>query len=671
MRHAGLLPVCAVLLALSACDSSTEPLRPAALTAVAAVEQSATVGSLAPAAPAVRVTTASGAPVAGARVRFTVLSGGGAIDGSEVSTGADGIAAVTGWQLGTEPGFNSVAASLDALPNSQVRFEAVGLPTDCTRLIKLDLAPGEFARHTASASGMPCLSFDIASAAGHEYLVLLENMPRFGPTTTALFPATASDPASPTAFSYTLRSVAAAPAPTAPVAAQRIHAPAAPAEMHSWDFGAGRIYEYEPPEPDRIAAARAGAPMLLARSGALVDFNSAAADPQVGDTVYNIRLEGIPRLGLNGARNDHRAVIRHISPELIIAEDVRLPELTRVDSSVNTPLTPAILDSIATEYSNNVRPQGDRLFEGRHNSAVESSSPARVLVVHTLMYADNIWGYTYSATNHFAFDYWVGETTSGSIRGANQHPQRVADNLFMHEIAHMRHWGLLQRNGLPVRGNRWLVEGFARFTERLPIAARLLGTTAPSRTAPVVLPRDPVFNNSYFRADVPTFLNAGTAVGGGYQHSSYVFDYFADQVALAGGDWMQAVREFVVAAGRADVLDATVQRWLPGIVFDELLTRARIALYTDDLEGVSLPAWTQYHQYQLRASRPAGSQADKDPRVTWIHTVPGNALEVTGSIDAGAAIGYIIDGRQAAGRSMYTISGGRYDNAVMSVTRIR
>ncbi|MEX1183354.1 MAG: hypothetical protein WEF86_08965 [Gemmatimonadota bacterium] len=586
MRSAPAALLSAVLL-VSACDSPTEPVQPADIAAAVTADLDATAGSLVPVAPAVRVADAAGRPVGGARVTFVVRAGGGSVAGGSVRTGSDGIARAAGWTLGVEPAFNVLAATVAGLPDAEVLFEAVGVPVDCPALVQLDFALGAFQRfESTGAAEFPCLRFDPRDAADEQYLILLENMPRFGPSDTALFPAS-TGAASDTGFSFELHSVVAAPSPSGSVSAatvQRLVAAPPPPAAHSWDFGAGRIYEYEPPAPQ----AGSGAARIHGASGALVDLNSAAADPQIGDTVFGLRLEGIARLGIT-TTNDNRAVIRHISDELIIAEDVRLgTTLTREGGGHNTPLPDVVLDSIALEYAAHASLQGDRLFDGRHNSAVEASVPARVLAVHTLMYADNIWGYTYSSTDFFAFDYWVG--TNGSTRGLNQHPQRLADNLFTHEIAHMRHWGMLQRNGQPVRGNRWLVEGFARFSERLPIAARLLGTGTPSRTANVQLPLNPAFNGSYFRDDVPTYMNAGTPIGGGYQHSSYIFDYFADQVALSGGDWLSALRDFVVAAGRPTELDAVISDWLPEVGdTEELFTRARVALYADDL-STSQPA---------------------------------------------------------------------------------
>jgi hypothetical protein len=433
---------------------------------------------------------------------------------------------------------------------------------------------------------------------------------------------------------------------------------------HAWDFGAGPIYEVEALEPPGGVPA----PRLLLPHGQLLDINSAEADPQVGDIVL-VYMNGIQRLGI--AAGNQQAVIRYVSPELIIAEDTRLgTTLTRQNGRHNTPLHADTMRAIAEQYAAHARVQGDMLFAGRHNAATTDSNRGRVLAVHSLMYEDNIWGYTYSSGFYFVWDYWVG--TDGSIGGLNQSVQRNADNLFMHEIAHMRHMGLLQQAGIEpaLRGNRWLVEGFARFSERLPIAARLLATADPSRTGNVVLPLNPAFNNSYFRDDVPTFLSAGAGMLTGYQNSSFVFDYLADQVALQGGDWRAAVREFVIAAGRQETLDPVAQRWT-GVPFLELFTRSRLALYLDDIGTPGLPAWTQYHQFQLRASRPGGSLATLDPRALWPQFAPGQPASIEQRIGAGAAFGYLIDGTKATGSTTFDIGVTGGGNALVSVTRIR
>lgn len=376
-------------------------------------------------------------------------------------------------------------------------------------------------------------------------------------------------------------------------------------------------------------------------------------------------MERLSHLGIPSGPQS--AVVRLVSGELIIAEDVRLATLQRANGGFNTPLHPDTLAAIASEYAQHARQQSDMLFDNRHNAAVENNRAGRVIAVHSIMYASNIWGYTYSSSDYFVFDYWV--TTNGSAGGINQRVQRVVDNLFMHEVAHMREFGMLQRaNVTNRRGNQWFVEGFARFSERLPIAARLLGSPDPSRTSNVVLPLNPAFGGAQFRDDVPTYLNVATSAFEGYQHSSWIFDYFADHVAYGGGDWRAAMREFIVAAGRPDAIDAVTMRWT-GVTLPELFTRARIALFLDDIGTPGLPSWTQYHQFQLRSSRPPGSIPD--PRVLFPRLVPGSAVDLSGNVAPGAARGYIIDGAQATGDARFHVSGTAAPNAILSVTRIQ
>jgi hypothetical protein len=283
------------------------------------------------------------------------------------------------------------------------------------------------------------------------------------------------------------------------------------------------------------------------------------------------------------------------------------------------------------------------------------------------MYADNIWGYTYPSGNYFVWDFWVG--TNGSTRGANQSIERNANNLFMHEIAHMRHAGMNERANRQVRGNRWLVEGFARATERWPIAMRLLGTATPSRVDNIVLPSYTTGPHNTLE-DVPAYTQPSFSMYGGYATSSYVFDYFADQVArTTSTDWMVALGEFLVNAGIEADLNAVINRYLPGLDFGSLFTRARIAFYTDDLPH-GLPDWTQYHQFQLRASR-ATQNPQLDPRNLWPRIVPGTAFSETRGISPGGAFGYVIDGTAAGNNARILISMPRANYGVISVTRIK
>ena len=581
---------------------------------------------------------------------------------------ASGLATFSGLALLAEPGAYTLrfAAGPSITGPATTAIQLLNeAPGACGPAIPLDFQLGETIRTSlADPRGLACLGFDAGRNAGQQYLLLLENMPATGDYGSGLFPGLPAQ----AGFDYTVYGTPAAPAATQDAPAAGLHGLVPPATppagaSHAWDFGAGPIYEIEPVPPPGGAP-----PPMLVRPAGLLDLNSATASIVAGDTVL-VWMEGIPRLGI--AAGNQRAVIRFVDDLLIFAEDVRLgTALRRQGGGFNTPLHPDTMLAIAQQYAAQARVQGDLLFDGRHNAAVENANSGRVLAVHSVMPEDNIWGYTYSSTSYFVWDYWVG--TNGSAGGLNQRVQRNADNLFMHEIAHMRHLGLLQHANLPpaLRGNRWLVEGFARFSERLPIAARLLGTANPSRTANVVLPLNIAFGNAYFRDDVPTFLNASTSMFEGYQHSSFVFDYFADQVALQGGDWRAGVRDFLLAAGSPTALDAVAFNRL-GLTFGELFTRARAALYLDDIGTAGLPPWTQYHQFQLRASRPAGSQSASDPRNAWTRFHPGFIYQINGAIQPGSAWGFIIDGTQATASSTFRIDGPPTPNAVMSVTRIR
>jgi hypothetical protein len=324
------------------------------------------------------------------------------------------------------------------------------------------------------------------------------------------------------------------------------------------------------------------------------------------------------------------------------------------------------MTAIADDYAAYAKVQADRFFGGRHNAATESNA-AKVIAVHSLMPADNIWGYTYSNTNYFVWDYWV--LSDGVTKGLNQHVQKNADNLFMHEIAHMRHQGMLERANRSIRGNRWLVEGFARGSERWPIAMRLLGTPDFSRTANVVLPLNNAFERSSLE-DVPVYTQGGLSLYDGYAQSSYIFDYFADQVAkTTGTSWMTALAEFVTFAGVENDLNAVIARYLPGIDFGTLVTRSRIAFFTDDY-GPGLPDWTQYHQYQLRASRQT-INTQLDPRNQWVRITPGSSFADTREITAGGSFGYVIDGTAANEDMRIRIITDRVSNGIVSVTRIK
>jgi hypothetical protein len=83
--------------------------------------QTAAAGVAVPTAPAVRVRNASNAPVSGVLVRFQAGSGSGTVTGETQTTGADGVARVGSWRLGTA-GVNTLTASIEG---AQVEGEPV------------------------------------------------------------------------------------------------------------------------------------------------------------------------------------------------------------------------------------------------------------------------------------------------------------------------------------------------------------------------------------------------------------------------------------------------------------------------------------------------------------------------------------------------------------------
>jgi adhesin/invasin len=102
---------------------------PATVVIHAGNDQTATVGTAVTTAPAIRVTDASGNPLANVGVVFSIRLGGGQVTGASTATDAAGVATVGSWTLGTAPGVNQLDATVDTL--APVTFNAtatVGAP---------------------------------------------------------------------------------------------------------------------------------------------------------------------------------------------------------------------------------------------------------------------------------------------------------------------------------------------------------------------------------------------------------------------------------------------------------------------------------------------------------------------------------------------------------------
>jgi len=97
----------------------------AAITKIAGDSQSAPVRTTVPVAPAVLITDRYGNPVPGVSVAFAVQAGGGSVTASPAVSGANGIATVGSWRLGSAVGTNHMAASFNG--TNVVDFVATAL----------------------------------------------------------------------------------------------------------------------------------------------------------------------------------------------------------------------------------------------------------------------------------------------------------------------------------------------------------------------------------------------------------------------------------------------------------------------------------------------------------------------------------------------------------------
>ncbi len=87
----------------------------ASVTAVGSTSVMATVGALVNPVPSVRVLDANGNPVSGVSVTFTASTGSNVVNGTR-TTGANGVAAPDGWQMGAQAQSYTLTATVGALP---------------------------------------------------------------------------------------------------------------------------------------------------------------------------------------------------------------------------------------------------------------------------------------------------------------------------------------------------------------------------------------------------------------------------------------------------------------------------------------------------------------------------------------------------------------------------
>jgi hypothetical protein len=109
-----------------------DPTRPAAVARVEGNDQRVHPGIAVDTAPAVRVTNAQGAPLAGVQVVFAAAGAGhGTVTGATQTTDASGIARVGGWTVGAQPGADTLTAAVAGVEPARFRANVdpcVGIP---------------------------------------------------------------------------------------------------------------------------------------------------------------------------------------------------------------------------------------------------------------------------------------------------------------------------------------------------------------------------------------------------------------------------------------------------------------------------------------------------------------------------------------------------------------
>lgn len=129
---------CAALIALgTTCSDSTAPRVPSFMQAVTSTVQEAVAGTAVANPPGVVVRDQDDNPMQGISVSFAITSGDGSLSPQSVTTGADGVARLSSWTLGSVPGPNTLTASGGGLP--VVAFSATGLqpPPVATTVVAL------------------------------------------------------------------------------------------------------------------------------------------------------------------------------------------------------------------------------------------------------------------------------------------------------------------------------------------------------------------------------------------------------------------------------------------------------------------------------------------------------------------------------------------------------
>jgi len=552
--------------------------------------------------------------------------------------------------------------------------------------LSLDLAPGEIRTFRGSDPGAPgCLEFRAERDRGRQYLVLTHLLPystgRAPNSALAMFDfegqalfygAGEATPAEYPVFRFytsDLRPASLAVTPRSTQAARRAE------PGHTWRVGGSTLREGRPRRERAVRELRPGA--RRGGQGARLNVSGGTGSIQAGDTLVSgiFASLGSGVRTSDGAPTSNRAVVTHVGENLIVAEhlDVLRGRLIGGDGRTAARIPEGEYAKIDAAYGRPKR-QLDRLFGAAYAGTVAGRDGGGRELAVNMPLQGGVWGYAYGDLT--TINYWAAASFNGQP-GVFQVPSTIAELLLAHEFTHVRHfqgWSDLDTSVGP-----WVVEGFADFGSQLAYAARAIGSETPSRTGLATVP--PVSG----MASLPSVNVTYGTLFRGYDGSSFVFAYLADQVEARGGDGLRAVRDLALSAHSRVAAEQAVQRHLPGHSLTDVIARAEVARYLEFLRKPScgwcpgdpvppalriapdLPAHTRYLQF----NHPAMGNSSASFTDAWAILRPGRSAGTAYQLRTGTSWPIFIDGTDPLGDAQYLIDLSSERQTVFSVARIR
>lgn len=140
-----LVSIPAIVAAMTlACSDSVAPVKAATIDVSSIADQKAFAGTTVDSDPEVLVRDGSSSPLAGIRVKFTVVAGGGAVTHSTDISDAQGRATAGQWILGVSAGANTLVANVEGAGPVQFHAEGVAVPAGTFQLVTVNGEPLPF-----------------------------------------------------------------------------------------------------------------------------------------------------------------------------------------------------------------------------------------------------------------------------------------------------------------------------------------------------------------------------------------------------------------------------------------------------------------------------------------------------------------------------------------------